>query len=88
MNDNGQAKDPIAAAIAATDQPAPVEMLTIPVTIASSGRPFQVSIPIDMTDGELAEVMGWMGSAILNHLRAERLKTAGGRIIVPRGIIS
>jgi hypothetical protein len=81
---NDQEKpDPIDAAIAATANS--VTLMEIPVTIASTGRPFKITVPVDMTDGELAEVMGWMGSGLLNHFRAERAKTAGGRIIVPRG---
>jgi hypothetical protein len=55
----------------------------INVTIASTGRPFLLGIPQGMTDSELLEVMGWMGTALRNHLVQQRAQTAGGRIIVP-----
>lgn len=73
----------IEAAIAAVEEPQSVTMITIPVTISSTGRPFEISVPVDMTDAELIEAGGWMLTALSNHFRAERVKTAGGRIIIP-----
>lgn len=73
--------DPVDAAITAVESA--VMMHEIPVTIASTGRPFKVSLPADMTDAELIEVTGWMLTQLAAHLRAERSKTGNGRIIVP-----
>lgn len=68
------------------DEPAappavPIEQITI--TIASTGRPLLLGIPVGMTESELLEVIGWMGTALRQHLIAQRARTAGGRIIVP-----
>lgn len=60
-----------------------VAMEQLTVTISSTGRPFAVAIPADMTDGELLEVVGWMGTALRQHIAARRMQTAGGRIILP-----
>lgn len=83
MISNGKPDDPIAAAIEATEQPPAVQMTQLQVTISSTGRPFIVAFPVDMTDGELAEAAGWMLSSVLQGLRAERAKTPIGRILVP-----
>jgi hypothetical protein len=63
---------PIDAAIAAAEQPEPVRMVQIPVTIASTGRPAQIVIPADATDAELAELCGWMLTQVMNSLRQQR----------------
>jgi hypothetical protein len=70
--------DPIGAAVAATEQQ--VQMEQMQVTISSTGRPFIVAFPTDMTDAELLEVIGWAGTTLRGHLAANRAKTAGGRI--------
>lgn len=80
---NDEAKDPIEAAIAVTEAPV-VQVATVQVTISSTGRPFAMQIPVDMTDGEMAEVVGWMCSTVLASLRAERAKNPASRILVPR----
>ncbi len=85
MISNGKPDDPIAAAIEATEQPAAVQMSQFQVTIASTGRPFVVIVPTDMTDSELAEASGWMLTDLLRGLRNERAKTPVGRILVPSG---
>ena len=69
--------DPIEAAIASADA---VTMGQYPVTITSTGRPAMVALPVDATDGEVAELAGWLLTGLLAHFRAERAKTAGGRI--------
>jgi len=80
MNGHAPKADPIDAAIAKAET---VQMLPISVTIASTGRPFQVAVPLDMTDAELVEAAGWMLTQLANHLRTERAKTPAGRILVP-----
>lgn len=60
-------------------------MAQIPVTIASTGRPAILAIPIDTTDAELMELCSWMLMSVAKGLRERREHTAGGRIIVPRG---
>lgn len=77
------APDAIDAAVSAAERPT-VEMLQLNVTISSTGRPAMLALPADATDGELAELAGWMLTAVLGKLRADRTKTAGGRILVPR----
>ena len=71
--------DAIDAAIAEADKPT-VQMEQLQVTISSTGRPFIVMFPSDMTDAELLEVIGWQGTALRGHLVEKRAKTAGGRI--------
>ena len=78
------AADKIDEAIAQTAAPT-VEMIQIPVTIASTGRPANVALPTDCTDAELVEFTGWLLTNVAGHFRQQRAKTAGGRIIVPRG---
>jgi hypothetical protein len=84
MIGNGKPDDPIAAAIEATAESQAAAMAQAQVTISSTGRPFAVTFPADMSDSELAEAVGWMLTSLMHSLRAERAKTAGGRIIVPR----
>lgn len=83
MSDNGKAPDPVEAAIAATEQGPTFAMAQAQVTISSSGRPFAMQFPADMTDAEMAEVCGWMLTNVLQGLRQQRAKTPAGRIIVP-----
>ena len=71
------------AAIAAAAKPT-VQMARIKVMIASTGRPAAIEFPADATDGELAELCGWILTVVMGSLRAERAKTASGRILVPR----
>lgn len=78
--------DKVDEAIAAVEAAPPtVEMIQIPVTIASTGRPANVALPVDCTDAELLEFAGWLLTGVAGHFRTQRAKTAGGRIIVPRG---
>lgn len=83
MNDQSK-PDPIDAAINAAAAPT-VQMEQLQVTIASTGRPFVVAFPSDLTDAELLEIIGWQGTALRTHLAENRAKTAGGRILVARG---
>lgn len=75
MNDQIDAAIAAAAAMDAASAlpvPAPYATHTIDVTLASTGRVFAVTFPTDMTDGEVAEAMGWMGTYLLNGLRNDR----------------
>lgn len=74
--------DQIDGAIAATETRT-VEMIEIPVTIASTGRPFKVAVPVDMTDAELVEATGWILTQLAAHLRTTRAKSPIGRILIP-----
>lgn len=76
--------DPIDAAIAAAAEPEPVRMAQLQVTISSTGRPAMVAIPEDATDGELAELAGWMLTQVLTAFRQKRASAPATRIIVPR----
>jgi hypothetical protein len=51
------------------------------VTIASTGRPFHIGYPADMTETELLEVIAWMTSALASHLAAKR--AAETSLIIP-----
>ena len=76
--------DPIDAAIAATDEP---PMLHVPVKIASTGRMYGIIVPVDppATEGELAELCGWMLTNLLGQVRA--IAAAGkSPIVVARGM--
>lgn len=64
--------DPIAAAIAAAAEPQPVDMIQKQITISSTGRPAAILVPADITAAELAELCGWM-------LTALRVETAAPR---------
>jgi hypothetical protein len=76
--------DQLDAAIAATEgQKAVVQMEQINVTIASTGRPFAIGIPMDMTEPELLEVIGWMSTNLRIHLGQRRAKGPASRIVLP-----
>lgn len=79
-------KDPVDEAIAATAQPG-VALRQVTVTISSTGRPFVVAIPQDMTESELLEAISWMSTQLRISLAQERSKLAGGRIILPTGVL-
>ena len=74
--------DPVDAAIAATEEPVQIAMRQINVTITSTGRPAAVVLPVDATDSEIAEVCGWILTAVMNTHRQERA-SATSRILVP-----
>jgi hypothetical protein len=83
VNGNGKsAPDQVADAIAATETPPPVALRQFAVTITSSGRPAAIFLPVDATDGEIAEFCGWVLSAVLNTYRQERAAPKG--ILLPR----
>lgn len=75
--------DAIDAAISAADEPAPVVMTQLQVTISSTGRPAVVAIPEDATDAEIAEFAGWILTSVLMAFRQKRAAAPASRIIVP-----
>lgn len=77
------APDKVAAAIAAVEEPKPVALIQQQVTIASTGRPAIIAVPADATDSELAELAGWMLTALMGALRAQRAASPASRIILP-----
>lgn len=77
--------DPIDAAIAATALPAEVQVVEIPVTLSSSGRPAIVTLPADATDAELVDLAGWLLTRVRAHIR-EAQQGPASRIIVPQRI--
>lgn len=75
-HENGEAKDPIDAAIEATEAPPAFPMQQLDVTITSTGRPASVLLPVGVTDGELAEFAGWLLSTVLMGMRQQRAAAA------------
>lgn len=75
-HENGEAKDPINVAIAATEAPPAVPMMQVDVTISSTGRPASALLPVGCTDAELAEFAGWLLSTVLQGLRQQRAAAA------------
>ena len=74
--------DKIGAAIAAIEQPAPVQLRQWTATIASTGRTAAILLPPDATDGEIAEFVGWVLGPVMATYRQERAQPAA-RILVP-----
>jgi hypothetical protein len=80
--------DAIDAAIAGATQPQ-VLLRQIKVTIASTGRPALIAIPVDATDSELAELCGWVLTNVMGVMRSERAKRespASSLVLPPRGL--
>lgn len=73
--------DKIDAAIAAQAQPME-ERFQVPVTIADTGRQFVIDIPADMTDAEMVDMLGWIGTNLALHVR-QRTRGPKSRIYVP-----
>lgn len=84
MNPGNGITDPVEAAISAVEQPS-VRMAQFQVTIASTGRPAMLAIPADASDGELAELAGWLLTQVMGSLRTERAKAAP-RIAIARSM--
>lgn len=75
--------DPVDAAIEAA-QPQPVRLRQLQVTIASTGRPFVLAIPEDISEAELFEIVGWLAHDLRIALGQQR--TPASRIVVPGGV--
>lgn len=70
---------------AASEAPAEAHR-QVTVTIATTGRHVVVSFPVDMTDGEALEFVGWIGSGLRQALAEERAQHAGPRLVVARSL--
>jgi hypothetical protein len=75
---------PAIAAVEQAEQTVTMQQLP-PITISSTGRPVLLSIPVDITDSEIAELCGWMLTGLMAAKRAERANTPASRILVPAG---
>lgn len=62
-----------------------IEMLSVPVQISSTGRPFKIDVPADLTDAEMLEITLWMLGPLLATVRQNR-EPAKGHILTPRGV--
>lgn len=84
--------DAVDQAIAAAEQPKPIDMAQRQVTISTTGRPFVFLHPVDMTEAELFEVVGWMATGFRAELEQRRrqhdpaanLWTPGSRLALVR----
>ena len=71
----------IDAAVAAAERPG-IEMAQIRHTIPSTGRPFMLAVPVDLTEEEALAICGFV-STVPASLRQRR---AQPRILIPRPI--
>lgn len=78
--------DQIDQAIAAAAEPDPIRMIAIPVQLSSSGRPAQINIPEDATDGELADLAGWLLTQVRAHVAENRGPRS--RLVIPNRIVT
>lgn len=76
--------DAIDQAIAAADQSQPIDMAQRQLTISSTRRPFVFLHPVDMSEQELFEVVGWLATAFRaeQHQRLKQRDPAA-RLWVP-----
>lgn len=87
MTTNGKPKDPIDAAIAAADQPT-VQMEQLTITISSTGRPFIITWPSDLSEAELFEVVGFLTTGLRGEVikRAAKRADPASRLAIARAI--
>lgn len=84
MSGNGTPKDDkLGAAIAAAEKPPEQELRIWSATIASTGRNASILLPVDATDGEIAEFVGWVLGPVMATYRAERAQPRSG-ILIPQ----
>ena len=69
------------AAIGAVEQPRPITMATVTVTLPT-GRPVRLILPVDLTAQETVSLMGFIGTGLGAELAKGR--TPGPRLLVPR----
>jgi len=70
----------IDGAIAAVSEPKSVEMMQLQARVGSTGRPFSVIVPVDVTDEEALAICGYV-AALPTELRRQR---PASRIVLPR----
>lgn len=68
MNGKVNGADPIQAAVDAVEEPA--SRTAVSVTIASSQRVVTIDFPNDVTESDLLEFSGWIGTVLMNSVRA------------------
>lgn len=64
--------DAVDQAIASAEQPQPIDMAQRQLTISSTRRPFVFLHPVDMSEAELFEVVGWLSTAFRAELEQRR----------------
>lgn len=79
--------DQLDQAIKAASEPTAEAHRQVTVTISTTGRHVVVSFPVDLTDSEALEFVGWVGSGLRQALAEERAQRTGPRLIVPAGIL-
>lgn len=76
--------DPVEAAIGAAEKRA-VQLKQWQVTIGSTGRPTLLALPVDVTEGEIAELAGWLLTTLLRSRRVEQQQAKTPRLVIARG---
>jgi hypothetical protein len=79
--------DQIDAVAAAAAEPTAEEHRQVTVKIATTGRHVVISFPVDMTDSEALEFIGWLGSDLRQALAQERATRVGRGLIVPARLL-
>jgi hypothetical protein len=63
-----------------------VTMISVPIHLtATGGRPVQLAVPLDVTDAEILELIGFL--SVPGGLRAVLEANRGPRLVVARGSI-
>lgn len=62
------------------------EHAQVNLTITSTGRHVVFSYPVDLTDGELLEWIGFLGNNLRQALIAQRAAAAGPQLVVARAL--
>ena len=55
----------------------PAPMVEVPVVIESTRRPVILTVPLDLTQAELLEVIGWMAARLRGHIARTALPDSG-----------
>lgn len=73
--------DQIERAIAVASE-SPVERhFMVELTFQSTGRHARVFVPVDMTEQENLDLVGWLGSSLQAWLAAKRAEVAKGLVV-------
>ncbi len=76
------APDPLEAAIAAAERPAPVRMGQVELTL-SSGRVAHLAVPLDATDAELLDIVSALSVQVRQAAASTRASDPRNRIVLP-----
>ena len=76
--------DPVDEAIAAAAaQPQQHTLVQLgPITIASTNRPFVISLPEHLTEAELFEIIGWMATSLRSAVVKEQEQRQPSLVLV------